>query len=78
MKSTGLQSVVLTKSKKSDTPSKIIKYLNGSVGLRTVQRWCKMIKEKSTARTKTNLCKVKARLNRKKVASEHLPERFRL
>ena len=81
MKNIYLQSVVLFKYQKGCTPSKIFNYLNGSVGLRTVQLWCKMIKEKGamnlchslgrprTARTKTNIHKVKARLNRKKKMS---------
>ena len=46
MKSVDLQSVALSKYQKGDTPSKIINHLNTSVGLRTIQRWCKMIKEK--------------------------------
>jgi transposase len=81
MKSIDLQNLVLSKYQKGETSSKIFNDLNGSVSLRTIQRWCKMIKEKGTielryssgrsrtSRTKKNIQKVKNRLNRKKKVS---------
>ena len=78
MKSIDLQKLVLFKYQKDETLSKFFNDLNGSVSLRTIQRWCKMIKEKGTielryssgrsraSRTKKNLQKVKNCLNRKK------------
>ena len=81
MKSIDLQKLVLSKYQKGETSSKFFYDLNGSVRIRTIQRWCKMIKEKGnielrytsgrsrTSRTKKNIKKVKNRLNRKKKVS---------
>jgi transposase len=78
MKNRVLQDLVLSKYQNGEGPSKIFHDLSSSVSLRTVERWCKMIKETGsiklscspgrprTARTKINIQKVKTRLKRKK------------
>ena len=48
MKIIDLQKLVLSKYQKGETSSKKFNDLNGSVSLRTIQRWRKMIKEKGT------------------------------
>ena len=45
MKSKDLQKLVLSKYEKGDTTAKIFDDLSGSVSLRTIQRWCKMISQ---------------------------------
>ena len=78
MKSKDLQKLVLSKYEKGEGPSEIFRHLNGALCLRTVKRWCKMIREAGsielstspgrsrTIRTKESIKKVKHRLNRKK------------
>ncbi len=78
MKSKDLQKVVLSKYQKGDTPTQIYRDLNGGIGLRTVERWCQMIRRSGSItlskppgcprliRTKDNIQKVKHRLRRKK------------
>ena len=78
MKSKDLQKLVLSKYEKGEGPSEIFQHLNGALCLRTVKRWCKMIRETGsielstspgrsrTIRTKESIKKVKHRLNRKK------------
>ena len=78
MKSKDLQKVVLSKYQKGDTPKQIYHHLNGGLGLRTIERWCQMIRRSGTitlskplggprlARTRENIQKVKNRLRRKK------------
>ena len=78
MKSKDLQKLVLSKYEKGEGPSQIFRNLNGALCLRTVKRWCKMIRETGsielstspgrsrTIRTKESIKKVKHRLNRKK------------
>ena len=78
MKSKDLQNVVLSKYQKSDTPKQTYHHLNGGLGLRTIERWCQMIRRLGTitlskpldgprlARTRENIQKVKNRLRRKK------------
>ena len=78
MKSKDLQKVVLSKYQNGDTPTKIHRDLNGGIGLRTIKRWCQMIRRSGSvklssppggprfARTKGNIQKVKHRLRRKK------------
>ena len=78
MKSKDLQKLVLSKYENGEGPSKIFRHLNGVLCLRTVKRWCKMIRETGsielstspgrspTIRTKESIKKVKHRLNRKK------------
>ena len=77
MKSKDLQSIVLSKYQKGDTPTKICRDLNGGVSLATVKRWCQMIRRTGRieltgthggprlVRTKENIQKVKNRLRRK-------------
>ena len=81
MKSKGLQKVVLSKYQNDDTPTKIHRDLNGGIGLRTIKRWCQMIRQSGSiklsspsggprfARTKANIQKVKYSLRRKKRVS---------
>ena len=78
MKSKDLQKVVLSKYQKGDTPKQIYHHLNGGLGLRTIERWCQMIRRSGTitlskplggprlTRTKKNIQKVKSRLHRNK------------
>ena len=78
MKSKDLQKLVLSKYKKGEGSLEIFRHLNGALCLRTVKRWCKMIREAGsielstspgrspTIRTKKSIKKVKHRLNRKK------------
>ena len=73
MKSEVLQNLVLSKYQNGEGPSKIFRDLKGSLSLRTVERWCRMIKETEsiefpsspnrppTARTKINIQKAKKR-----------------
>jgi hypothetical protein len=43
MKSEDLQKVVTLKHQNGDYPTKIFRDLNGVLGLRTIERWCKML-----------------------------------
>jgi transposase len=82
MKSKDLQKVVLSKYQTGDTPTQIYHDLNGGVGLRTIERWCQMIRRSGSielssppgfprlVRTKENIQKVKYRLRRKKYRLE--------
>jgi len=81
MKSKDLQSIVLSKYQKGDTPTEIHRDLNGGIGLSTIKRWCQMIRRSGSlqltgtrggpriVRTKENIQKVKNRLRRKKQVS---------
>ena len=81
MKSKDLQKVVLSKYQNGDNPTKIHRDLNGGIGLRTIKRWCQMIRQSGSiklssppggprfARTKGNIQKIKHRLRRKKRVS---------
>ena len=73
MKSKDLENVVLSKYKDGQSSIKIHEDLHGSVGLSTVETWCKMIRDtgkitlfKSTGRLRTaaNIRKVKHRHDR--------------
>ena len=76
MKSKDLQNVVLSKYKDGQSSIKIHEDLHGSVGLSTVERWCKMIQDTGritlfkstdrlrTVRTAANIRKVKHRHDR--------------
>ena len=78
MKSKDLQKVVLSKYQNGDTTTKIHRDLNGGIDLRTIERWCQMIRRSGSvklssspggprfARTTGNIQKVKHRLRRKK------------
>jgi len=84
MKSKYLQKVVLLKYNSGDHPRKIFRDLHGGLGLRTVQRWCKMIDENGVinlskppgrtriVRTKSAIKKVKQRVNGKRKVSERI------
>ena len=77
MKSKDLQSIVLSKYHKGDTPTEIFRDLNGAIGLSTIKRWFQMIRRSGSiqltgtcggpriVRTKENIQKVKNRLRRK-------------
>lgn len=81
MKSKDLQKLVLSKYENYEQPAKIFQDLNGSVSLRTIERWCKSIRNTGsinlstssgrprTIRTKANIRKVKNRLKREKPSS---------
>ena len=45
MKSKDLQKVILSKYQNGDTTTKIHLDLNGGIGLRTIERWCQMIRQ---------------------------------
>ena len=45
MKSKDLQKITLSKYQNGDTPIKIHRNLNGGIGLRTIKRWCQMIRQ---------------------------------
>ena len=85
MKSKDLQKLVLSKYEKDEGSSEIFRHLNDALCLRTVKRWCKMIRKTGsiglstspgrsrTIRMKESIKKVKHRLNRKeKVTSRKL------
>ena len=74
MKSKDLQNLVLSKYKDGQSCIKIHEDLHGSVGLSTVERWCKMIRDtgkitlfKSAGRLRT----VKTAANIRKVKHRH-------
>ena len=80
MKSKDLQNLVLSKYKDGQSCIKIHEDLHGSMGLSTVERWCKMIRDtgkitlfKSTGclGTAANIRKVKHRHDRLQVFSYH-------
>lgn len=74
MKSKDMQGVVLSKYEKGEAPKKIFQDLNGAVSYRTIERWCKMIRESGTidlsrppgchrtVRTKAAIQKIKKRV----------------
>ena len=76
MKSKDLQNLVLSKYKDGQSCIKIHEDLHGSVGLSTVERWCKMVRDTGritllrsmgrprTVRTAANIQKVKQRHDR--------------
>ena len=81
MKSKDLQELVLSKYEKGDSPKKIFRDLNGTISHRTIERWCKMIRETGainlsnppgshrTIRTKAAIQKVKRRLKGSKAVT---------
>ncbi|CAF2091845.1 unnamed protein product [Rotaria magnacalcarata] len=81
MKSKDLQQVVFRKYEDVDGPTKIFRDLNDSLGLTTIKRWCKMIRDTGSiqlskspggprfARTSKKIQKVKHKLNQKKMVS---------
>ena len=81
MKSKDLQNIVLSKCQNGDNPTKIYRDLNGGIGLRTIERWCQMIRRSGSitlsgpqgcprlVTTKATIQKVKHRFRRKKRVS---------
>ncbi|CAF2886452.1 unnamed protein product [Rotaria sp. Silwood2] len=81
MKSEDLRKVVFRKYEDGDGVCKIFRDLNGSLGLNTIKRWCKMVRytgsiQLSTspdaprlARTSKTIEKVKHKLDRKKMVT---------
>ena len=77
MKSNDIQNLVLSKLQKKEQPKKIFEDLNGTVGLWTIERWCKMYREEGsinlrkptgcprTIRTKATIQKVERKMSRK-------------
>jgi len=84
MKSEDLQKVVISKRQNGDFPTKIFRDLNGTLGLTTIKRWCKMIDETGvinlttppgpprTVRTEEAIKKVKKKLPKGKVSTRKL------
>ena len=80
MKSKDLQQVVFRKYEDGDSPTKIFRDLNGSLGLARIKRWCKMIFKTGSiqlstlpsgpcfARTSKTIQKVKHKLNQQMVS----------
>ena len=81
MKSKDLQMVELSRYHNGQTTTKIHRHLNSGIGLKTIKRWCQMIRHSGSiklssslgnprfATTKGNIQKVKHRLHRKKRVS---------
>ena len=81
MKSKDLQKVVLHKYKDGDGPTKIFRDLNGSLGLNTIKRWYRMIRDAGSIqllisprvprlrRTSRTIKKVKHKLHQNKIVS---------
>ena len=81
MKSKDFQNLVLSKYQNGDGPTKIFQNLNGFVSLRTIERWCKIVRVtgstnlssppggQRTIRTKEVIQKIKHRLERRKPVS---------
>ena len=80
MKSKDIQNLVFSKFQKKEQPKKIFDDLNGTVGLRTIERWCKSFRETGsvdlkrspgcprTIRTKTTIQKGKKKNEQKDTA----------
>ena len=87
MKSKEFQKLVLSKYQNGNGPTKIFRDLNGSVNLRTIERWCKAVGDtgsinlssplgrQRTIRTKGNIQKNKHRLERRKSVSSRKTDR---
>lgn len=81
MKSKDLQKVVLSKYEDGDQPKKIFHDLNGVLGLRTIERWCQMIRRQGSIelikspgrprsiRTKAAVQKIKRMMNARRPPS---------
>ena len=48
MKSKDFQNLVLSKYQNGDGPTKIFRHLNSSIGLRTIEWWCKAVRDTGT------------------------------
>jgi transposase len=53
MKSKDLQKAIFRKYEDGDGPTKIFRHLNGSLGLNTMKRWCKMIRDTGSIQLST-------------------------
>ena len=53
MKSKDLQQVVFRKYEDGHSPTTIFRDVNGSLGLATIKRWCKMIRETGSIQLST-------------------------
>lgn len=81
MKSKDFQNLVLSKYENGDEPTTIFRHLNGAISLRTIERWCKCIRDtgtitlskstgrQRTIRTKAAIKKIKHRWERRKSVS---------
>jgi transposase len=81
MKSKDLRKVVFRKYEDGDGVCKIFRDLNSSLGLNTIKRWCKMIRDTGSiqlstspgtprlARTSKTIEKVKHKLDQKKMVT---------
>ncbi len=81
MKSKDFQNLVLSKYEFGDGPTKIFRDLNGAISLRTIERWCKRIRDTGcidlsrssgrprTIRTKATIRKINHRKERRKFVS---------
>ena len=88
MKSEDLRKVVVLKHQNGDCPTKVFRDLNGVVGLRTIERWFKMIDETGcinltkppgpsrTVRTEQAIKKVERKRRKGKVSSRKLALEF--
>ncbi|CAF2764913.1 unnamed protein product [Rotaria sp. Silwood2] len=89
MKSEDLRKVVFRKYEDGDGVCKIFRDLNGSLGLNTIKRWCKMVRDTGSiqlstspdaprlARTGEAIEKVKHKLDRKKmVTTRYLAKKY--
>ena len=88
MKSKDLQQVVFRKYEDGDSPTKIFRHLNGSLGLATIKRWCKMIRKIGSiqlstppggprfARTSKTIEKVKHKLNQQMTSVRSLAKDY--
>ena len=88
MKSKDLQQVVFRRYEDGDSSTKIFRDLNGSLGLATIKRWCKMICETGSiqlsippggphfARTSKMIQKVKHKLNLQMVSVRSLAKDY--
>ena len=91
MKSKDIQKIVSSKYEKGEGPTKIFRDLNGAVGLRTLKRWCIMLRDTGSielssspgrpriVRTKGTITKVKNRLQQNKpISTRKLPKEFNI
>ena len=91
MKSKDIQKLVSSKYEKGEGPTKIFHDLNGVVGLRTLKRWCIMLRDTGPielssspgrpriARTKGTITKVKNRLQQNKsILTRKLAKEFNI
>ena len=81
MKSKDFQNLVLSKYQNGDGPTKIFREFNGSISLRTIERWCIAVRNtlsinlssppgrQRTNRTKGTIQKIKHRRERRKPLS---------